>query len=163
MVFGFLKPSVREREAAEACFGVLVSSSNRDWPSTTEQLKKIGIKVNDESNGRFFFLLGRIATEMQAIPNLFPVDQAARLRTYWLEVSSPPEFGSEPLEIILEYEAAWKHSINQGAMPFYGLGEVFCNLMDVQCHPHQWQYVGMVIGLPVGVWKAMKEKYRLLK
>ena len=86
--------------------------------------------ISDDQYASFEFVLAVIATQIQALPNLLPSDQANRIREHVIHCVSSPDLKSYPRETIQEYESAWNQSLQQGEPPFYGIASVLFDKLE---------------------------------
>ena len=86
--------------------------------------------ISDDQYASYEFLLAVIASQIQALPNLLPLDQASRIREYVMQCISSPDVGSYPCDTIEEYQRAWDQSLQQGEPPFYGIASVLFDKLD---------------------------------
>jgi hypothetical protein len=81
--------------------------------------------VLDDQFAPFEFALAVMVTQMQALPNLLPPEQAARLRSQIMEcLCSDETVGTYPKEAIEEYQSAWDRSLQVAEPPHFGIASV---------------------------------------
>jgi hypothetical protein len=129
----FGKKKLSEIEVAGQFVLVVTKGVQRHWPEIVNELKSILQAedfISDDRYASFEFALAVIASQIQALPNLLPSDQARRIREYVMQCLSSPELGSYPREAIQEYQNAWNQSLQQGEPPFYGIASVLFEKLE---------------------------------
>lgn len=84
------KNEMTEQEAAARFVNYLMQAALKTWPtikSTMQEFYKDKFTVEDEETAAYNLGLALIAQDLQAIPNLFPSDQAKRLEA-WVTIVS---------------------------------------------------------------------------
>jgi hypothetical protein len=123
----FGKPKISEEVIAgqfvlHVCRGV-----EESWPKITDELRQLlhdDASVLDDQFAPFEFALAVIATQMQALSNLLPADQAGRLRSHIIRCLCSDELGTYPKEALDEYQAAWDRSLQVPEPPYFGIASV---------------------------------------
>lgn len=124
----FEKPTISELVAAALFVNTLAETAKRDWPAISRKLDKFLSPTDSHfqqiESGDFEFLLATVAVQLQALPNLLPKPQAARVRERVLAAMSTPELGAYPREAIREYQAAWDEALAKPDLPWNAVASV---------------------------------------
>jgi len=179
----FFKKKVTELDASLAFTQHVLNSAKAGWPDIYTGLREAhgsGFVVDDEAFAIFDLCLAAIAQDMEALQNLFSVDQADRLRRWVLNVMNSTEYGEYCAQEIETYRAAWREALDSSE-PRDAMNAIPALLL------HRWlgsrlreftiQVAGqrsdiispllvthvmtIVMGF-VGFWKRFKEQYRLV-
>jgi len=129
----FDKKKLPEIEAAGHFVITIAKDVQEHWSSIVAELNEIfksDDSISDDEYTGFEFTLAVISTQIQALNNLLPKDQADRIREYILQCISSPELGSYPRDTIAEYQNAWDESISQGEPPFFGVASVLYDKLE---------------------------------
>ena len=121
------KQKLSEVDAAGRFVLTITKSVQQHWPQVARELKETLPDIDaipEDTNAGFEFAVAVIATQVQALPNLLPVDQAARIREYILRCISPPELGAYPRDTIEQYQDAWDQSVQKGEPPCHGVASI---------------------------------------
>jgi hypothetical protein len=131
----FGKKKLSEMEAACQFVLMVMKGVQHHWPEIANELKgmfQAEPSILDDRYAIFEFSLAVVATQIQALPNLLPLDQANRIREYVLKCISSPELGEYPREAIQEYQNAWDQSLKKAEPPFYGIASVLFDKLGYQ-------------------------------
>jgi hypothetical protein len=129
----FGKKKLSEIEAAGQFVLIVTRGAKQRWPEIANELKDMfqaEDSISDDQYASFEFVLAVIATQIQAIPNLLPSDQARRIREYVMQCISSPDLGAYPRETIQEYQNAWDESLQQSQPPFYAIASLLFDKLD---------------------------------
>ena len=121
------KKKISELEAAGIFVVSMVRGVQDTWPSIVSELASLlgeDVQRMDTEQVKFDFVLAVIAVQMQALSNLFPADQAARIREHVLKCISSPDLGTYPIDSLKEYEHAWKASLDAREPPWGSLASI---------------------------------------
>lgn len=172
----FGKKRLSELEAAGQFVIAITKGVQEQWPSVAAELNEIFQSDNsipkDEYAG-FEFALAVLSTQIQALNNLLPKDQADRIREYILQCISSPELGTYPRDTIAEYQNAWDESLSQGEPPFFGIASVLFDKLEckdtVELGKEKFKSPLLLMGLSEKVtmfggpwWKNVIQKYKLV-
>lgn len=125
------KKKLSEVEAAGKFVLTITKNVQKQWSIICNELLHDEI-IHNNQQVDFDFTLAIIATQIQALPNLLPEDQAIRIRKYVIQCLSAPELGSYPRDTILRYEFAWDKSLIEGEPPIYGIASVLFDKLGCQ-------------------------------
>ena len=131
----FGKKKLSEIQSAGQFVLMVTKNVQHNWPEIAKDLNSILMlhaenTISDDHLAGFEFALAVIATQLQALPNLLPSDQANRIRDHVMQCISSPDLGSYPREVIQEYQNAWDQSIQEGEPPFYGIASVLFDKLE---------------------------------
>ena len=129
----FGKKKLSEMEAAGQFVLMVIKGVQQHWREIANELKGMFQAEDSISDGQysgFEFALAVVATQIQALPNLLPSDQASRIREYVIQCISSPEMGQYPRQAIQEYQNAWDQSLEQAEPPFYGIASVLFDKLE---------------------------------
>ena len=132
-LFGNKKLS--EVEAAGQFVLMVSRNAQQHWPSFAKELNTVlneGARIPDTQQAAFEFVLAVIATQIQALPNLLPSDQASRVREHVMRCISSPDLGSYPRETIQEYQNVLDQSLKQNALPFDSVASALFDKLGLQ-------------------------------
>lgn len=172
----FGRKKLSEIEAAGQFVLMVTKGVQQHWPKIAKELKgmfQTEESFSDDQNAGFEFVLAVIATQIQALPNLLPPDQASRIREYVMQCISSPELGSYPRETIQEYQSAFDQSLQQGEPPFYGIASVLFDKLEcrgtVELGGAKLKDPLVLMALSEKVvtfggpwWKALTQEYKLV-
>jgi len=180
------KPILTEQEAAAILVGSSFRNTQHGWPNVYSSLKGFREEkfvIADESKAAFDLGLGAIALDLQAVKNLFPVEQADRLENWvltWVwNFAATNGRGGYALDEIKKYGTAFRKESGSGAD--FALGAIPGRLL------HRWlgetiktfeseisgkksgfidvmlmsETASVLIGFS-GFWKAFADKYELV-
>ncbi len=170
------KKKIREDTAVATYIDFLASAIKRDWDEIHQNfkdlVKEIGLAddaiIRDERRAVDAFCGANIALAMQAVKNLFPLEQAERLKSLIIDVLDD-ENRIEVIKYNDIYERAVKDledpvSVISGIVLSCWLGEDMMKLKELGLG---LQFLVMYIDeLFVGYskyWKTIKEKYKLIE
>lgn len=117
----FGKKKLSEIEVAGQFVLMVFKGVQQQWPKIANDLKSMFQEENsltDNQYDSYEFALAVIATQIQALSNLLPSEQANRIREYIMQGISAPDLGEYPRETIQEYQNAWDQSIREGEPPY---------------------------------------------
>lgn len=123
----FGKAKLSEIEATGQFVLMVTKGVQQRWPEIADDLKGMfqpEDSISDNRQASYEFVLAVIATQIQALPNLLPADQASRIRECVMRCISSPDLGAYPREAIQEYQNAWDQALQQAEPPFYGIASV---------------------------------------
>lgn len=177
MVFSelFGKKKMSENEAAGQFVFMTIDSVQKQWPDIVNDLKNIipfEESILEDHNAVFEFVLAVIATQLQALPNLLPTDQANRIRNIILQCISSPELGTYPYVAIQAYQNAWDQSLQQLENPGTAIASVLFDKLGIRSRP----LLGVTCKSPLILmaltekvyccigpfWKNLTQKYKLI-
>ena len=165
-----------EFEAA-VMFGLMITKGvKQHWPEIASELKAMlqaEDSISDDQYACFEFALAVIATQIQALPNLVPADQASRLREYVVQCISSPELGVYPREAMQEYQNAWDQAVEQVEPPFSGIASVLYDKLEcrstVEFGEARFKSPLLLVALSEKVvtfggplWKTITQEYKLV-
>lgn len=122
------KPKLREGEVAALFVRTLLQETLAAWPTLVGQwreLLQVELRKLDSKWAEFEFGMACIAIQAQAIVNLFPKEQAARLSAAVLAVLDAPDLASAGLEAYSVYSAAWTDALQANTRPHDAIAAVF--------------------------------------
>src|SRR3989338_6226824 len=131
----FKKHKLTEREVAGQFVLVVMKGVRERWPEIAKQLKELFSEESSiftNQSAPVEFSLAVVASQIQALPNLLPSDQANRIRDYILKCVSSSELEEYPREAIQEYQNAWDRSLKKAEPPFYGIASVLYDKLGCQ-------------------------------
>jgi hypothetical protein len=180
------KPILTEQEAAAVLVGSSLRNTQHAWPTVYNSLKEVReekFAVADESSAAFDLGLAAIALDLQAVKNLFPVEQAGRIENWvltWVwNFAATNGRGGYALDEVKKYGVAFQKESRIGAE--FALGAIPGRLL------HRWlggtiknfefeiggkksgfintmlmsETTSVLIGFS-GFWKAFADKYKLV-
>jgi hypothetical protein len=173
----FGKSKISELDAASQFVLTMLSGVEQGWQAiTTEFAPLIGSKAAKLNNpwAQHEFMLAVISSQLQALPNLFPPDQARRMRAHALAMLTTPELGSEPCEMIQAYEQAWKNALHNSEAPFGAMASILYDRLRLVASveiggerfksPLLLMAMGMAVtSFKVGWWKNLQSSYRVVE
>jgi hypothetical protein len=172
----FGKSKISELDASSQFVLTILSGVQQGWPAITSEFAPlIGSQVEqlNNQNSEFEFMLAVVASHMQALPILFPPDQAHRMRDHVLAMFTTPELGSKPCEMIQVYEQAWEDALHNSEPPFGAIASILCDRLrlyasvdrEVECFKDPLLLMKMgiaVTSIEVGWLKNLQSRYRLV-
>jgi hypothetical protein len=175
-MFDLFKKKITEREAVARFVQEVFEISEANWQAIFHDFSvAFGNQfiVEDKNSFAFHLSCAGLTFDMLALKNLFPPDQAERLKEYIFEfLSDVPELGNAALSEVREYDksgrADFKNTrsiVPMGAIPSRFLlrwagknGRDF----DPQRNPVMLQTTSrMLAGGFLGKWKAINEEFAL--
>lgn len=173
---GFLyKSNLKEVEAADEFVRQLTKDVQLHWPVIAESLNMV-IKTDKsleyDKVATFEFLIALAFVQIQILPNLFPKEQAERIRWLVLRLLSSPEVGYQ-LSKFRKYQDLWDKSLKKGNPPF---AEIASILLDIFEHQNSVRLEGASFRDPMtiravselvltywgGWWKAVSKNHKLV-
>ncbi len=109
----FKEKTTEQLASAHVVTAVMETVQNL-WPRLYSELRdNCGheFEVDDEMMARFDLALAAIALDAQALKNLFPKEQAARLFRWLLRAVDSPEYGAYAKQEIHEYQQAFETGV----------------------------------------------------
>jgi hypothetical protein len=180
------KPILTEQEAAAVLVGSSFRNTQHEWPTVYNALKEFREEkfvVGDESRAAFDLGLAAIALDIQAVKNLFPVEQANRIENWvltWVwNFADTNGRGGYAVDEVKKYGVAFQKESRIGAEFALGaipgrllqrwLGETIKNFeseiggkksgfIDTMLMS---EATSVSIGFS-GLWKALADKYELV-
>jgi len=163
---------------ATADFVVHIMEKARDsWPTIYNNIKKLFSRweqdfvVADEDLAIYNLALAAIAQESQAIKNLFPKEQAKRIKE-WLLLFVGDEYA---INEVKNYDKAFQESLDTGENPIHAIS---ARLVQRWLGENIQDFVGKEDGIisPIlltavsgnliifcGSWKSLKENFNIIK
>ncbi len=144
------------------------------WPRLVSDVKGIcGERLPGDDSAILEFSLAVMAVEMEALPNLLPVDQADRIREYVVQYVS--DLSSEPWgrEVLQDYGEVWKQAVHEVENPLGAIASLLFDRLGCQATT---ELAGVKYKSPLllmffmerivlcnsGFWKRLIEKFRIL-
>ena len=172
----FGKKKLSEIESAGQFVLMVTRNSQQYWPTFAKDLNSISQAENpipDNQQAAFEFVLAVIAIQIQALPNLFPSDQASRIRECVMRCISSPELGVYPRETIQEYQNAWDQSLKHNVPPFDGIASILFDKLgcrdSVKISSVSFKSPILLMALSEKVvtfggpwWKTVSQQYKLV-
>jgi hypothetical protein len=182
-----LKKALTEQEAAALFVVSMLRGTQHAWPTvfkTLKELREEKFLVEDQSKAALDLGLAAIAQGLQAVKNLFPIDQSARIEklvlTWVFKCMDTKDRGDYAVGEVKEYGAAFQKESKIG--PEFALGAIPGRLL------HRWlgegindfegeiggkktglidvmlmaETTNVVIGFS-GTWKQFKDKFKLVE
>ncbi len=121
------KPRVSELNIAGQFVRHFFQSVQSSWPDIRKDLSGVlgeDAATLDGEIAPFEFVIAAIAVQIQALANLLPPDQAARIRDHVIRCLCSDELGTYPSDAIDEYQAAWDESLRMPEPPYHGIASV---------------------------------------
>ena len=173
---GLFGKKLSEIKAAGQFVLMITKGVQQNWPEIAKELNSMfqaEESISDDQYACFEFVLAVIATQIQALSNLFFPDQARRIREYVVQCISSPDLGSYPRETIDEYQSAWDQSLQQGEPPFYGIASVLFDKLEcrstVEVGNARFKSPLLLMALSEKVvtfggswWKTVSQEYKLV-
>lgn len=105
------KKKMGEKEAAALFIDMSLMAVDKSWKELSAFLEKLlDTKFEDELTTKFEYAMALVAVQMQALPKLFPMAQALRVRNHLMEyLQSKSEEGRYAIDLIKKYEEAWNY------------------------------------------------------
>src|SRR5437868_4155717 len=104
-----LQKELSELDAVLLVNRTILQETTQMWPKFYQQLRGDGfwgqVVTQDEGPAGLDFTVAVMALEAQAVPNLFPADQATRIRDWILATISPGGPQGAEVGAFIEYEA----------------------------------------------------------
>ncbi len=172
----FGEPKISEAVIAGQFVIHVCKGVQESWPKIVDELRQLfrdDASVLDDEFAPFEFALAVVATQMQALPNLLPPDQAARLRSHIVRCLCSDEVGTYPTEAIDEYQLAWDRSLQVPEPPYFGIASVLFDKLGCSeavsigkasfKSPITLMALGSAVVTFGGVfWKAAVSQYRIV-
>ncbi len=168
------KKQLSEVEAAGQFVLTICRDVQQQWPQIVEDLKWVSVHALPKDQfAAYEFTLAVIAVQIQALPNLFPIQQATRLREYILRCISLSELGSYSRDIMQEYQNVWDESLQRLEIPLHGIAATLFDRLGCQRY---MEFQGMTFKSPIFLmalsekltmpwpfcWKEVAEDYVLI-
>jgi|SRR6267143_5157999 len=121
------KPLVSETTIARKFVFHVLQTVVECWPHLSGEVLRDYFSdptVLDSEAAPYEFAFALAAVQIQALPNLFPADQAARIRSHVVRSLCSEDIGPYPAGAIEEYQAAWDRSLQMGEHPWFGVAAV---------------------------------------
>ena len=125
----FGKPTISEEEAAAQFVIAMLTGVRENWTKITGSFRTLMHKSEklDSPWAQLEFGIATMSTQLRALANLFPAEQAERIRGYVLNCLSSAEAGEAALEALEAYDGAWDDSIEAGEPPFGAVAVRLCH------------------------------------
>lgn len=135
----FRKSKTSELELARQFTLGILRYVQQEWGTIAPQLRPGYCGPTDRLNGTWpqvYFALAVIAAQMHALPNLFPSDQAARIRGHVLAIlGNLPELGDYRLQTIEAFDEAWEGALAASEPPWGNVAAVLFDLLQLRIYP----------------------------
>ncbi len=132
------KKSVKERDGAMSVIEAILSDVRDAWRSTEQEFRRAiqmthhgNFTFLDDERAQFDLTLAVIAFESEALPNLFPADQAQRLYELTYELVDTPELGDYATTELTSYHQAFEKCLDQGRFQVDAYKAVAARLLKV--------------------------------
>ena len=115
-----MKKKVTEEEASRQFVLAKVQHALEAWPETYASLRRTfgaEFAVQDEVMAPFDLLLASMTVDIKSLRNLFPREQADRIRKYILKYARSPEYGKYTMDEIKAYEKVYDKSLKEPSLP----------------------------------------------
>jgi len=177
------RKTMSEREAADFFIVTLIESATEVWPQVAESLLKVTDKREAEKmhtfKAEFEFAMACLAEECQALPSLFPPEQAKRIRRHvedLLSSLSCPEVECQAIDCFRAYSKAWEDGLTTAPLlfpmfpPGSGVAVEFClrtgsQVRHAKNHAPNIVFISvvgsMIAACSGSFWKDFSEEYRL--
>ncbi|MBL7960715.1 hypothetical protein JNL27_10810 [bacterium] len=171
------KNKLTEQEATADIIYDITKQSQSSWPSIHNHFKHIyhdRFVIVNEQMAIFDLTLACIAQEMQAVKNLFPKEQAARIEKWIFECINTENWGKYAIEEVKKYSESFQNSVNPlAAIP----ARLLHKWLDKNIRNFEVETNGaktgiidptliisatLVIGFK-GRWKQIKDKFELIE
>jgi len=175
------RKKITEEEAALQFVSIKLREGKDFWPTTYATLKDTfgeKFRIQDEDMGIFDLFLDKIALHVQSLKNLFPPEQADRIRRWILKNMDSAEYGDYTRNEIKEYEKVYNESIKLGENPINAIAVrllhrwLGSNIADFDFEfgdkktgtiaPLQSMLVTMIVSEGAG-WKIIKDNFKLVE
>ena len=175
------KKRITEKEVTALFIHGIFETSEKNWEAIHNDFSntfKDYFVVNDKNMFAFHLSLAAVSLEMQALVNLFPNDQAERLKSWIFELlSQEPEWGGFAANEIARYNEAFNSDLKNlggtivpmSAIPLRLLSKWLDN--DEQNFDKQLKFNGVLLQTTAkmlvfgfgGRWKKIKENYKIVE
>ena len=180
-MFGFGKKKVYEEVIVDSFVRALIDDMKDAFPWLIEQLDKLpiekGILRSFRENSPDIIAIANLSLELISLPNLFPHDQANRIREMTINLfAKHKEIKTANLLIQIEsYEKCFNENIEAGLNPITAVSEMLYKNLGIKDFQSQQtpKFSGpnpiLVEGLSIaltsfgGRWKKLKKNYKILK
>ena len=118
------KKTMMEQEAAARFVQYLMQAAREAWPTIESSMKefyKDKFIVEEEKIAAYNLGLALIAQDLQAVPNLFPPDQAKRLEEWVYDCVDIEDWGEYAKEEVKKYGEKFQHDLNNHENPIYAI------------------------------------------
>lgn len=175
----FHKKKISEKGAASFFIYKVTETIRDDWDMISKGLKdefKDKFVFKNEQIAPFNFIFAVIAQEIQALENLFPKEKAHRIRNLILSIiAKEPEYGNYAVKEILQYEKAFKNSVQAGDIPIYGVAarlllqwlsknaKIFETDKNNVVTFHVIPFISIYLVAYTGGWKRIKDNFKIIK
>ncbi|MDD5750934.1 MAG: hypothetical protein PHS73_00245 [Candidatus Peribacteraceae bacterium] len=120
MTLNLFKKKISERTAVASTIPAYFSSIEKHWPALKKKLLEQSVATGKDqlvfqvpSMAPIDLVLALIALDLQALPNIFPSDQAKRIHNLVLTfMATQTKEGTYAREEIELYEEEWKKALN---------------------------------------------------
>ena len=106
------KTTIREIDFASSFVMNLNISVKKEWPGI---IKGWELQIPNDV-ALFEFFMAVLSTQILALPNFLPANQAIRMKDHFLRAISIPEFGTLPIDAFREYQNAWDSAEQKGEL-----------------------------------------------
>ena len=168
------KKRVSEAEAAGAFVLANVKRAEEVWPKVAKGVNAtFGTSLPFDRNAVCQFALAILALEMEALPRLFPADQATRIREHVYTCVSGPYSGPGAREGLQEYHYIWMQAREEGKDAMDVLTRTLLDRLGVAVTTASWsnelseswslEYQLSMVLIRSGAvsWKDITSKYRI--
>ena len=171
------KRKITEEEAAEEFVRSIIGEAENVWPELYKKIQKLFPRkfiVKDETKAALDLSLAVIAVELQCLENLFPQEQAVRIKQWSLHLikGALKVFGSYPITEIEQYQRDFKEDpINKTSAHLFSrwVGEDIKEF-TVKIEGQKTNTIDPLYLLPVsfmlasflGYWKRVKDGIELM-
>jgi hypothetical protein len=178
------KAKLREADSAVAFVAFMRDQAQENWPLVADAFELVGCHIEvPRQKGAHELWIAATFIQMQAIDNLFPVEQARRLRKHVIDAMSSVGESTQGTEAINQlfdalraYSPAWANAGDSNRLPHELIGEVLIDRLNVDCmiavgtkklkvkNPYVVGTISaMVLNTGMGAWKLLKEKFELIR
>lgn len=171
----FGKKKITETEIAGLFVLAFTQEIKQHWTEIDKELSNIlpgKMSFSENKYASFEFALAVIVVQLQALPNIFPIDQANRIREHVIKYISSPELGSYPSDTINEYQIAWDKALKEAEIPLYNVASLLLDKLQLQStievnnitlkDPLLLMILSeKIIKFGGGWWKTISKKYKI--
>jgi hypothetical protein len=171
------KPQLSEQNAAEHFLGDMFNAVKSEWPRISEEISRIfedNTSSLETTRAPFEFCLAVIATEIQALPNLFQPKQATRIQSHIINhLTSLSDLKELIAGAMTAYQTAWDEYGRRREPPWYGIASVLYDRLGCTANisigsrnyksPTSLQILALTVTTcGGGWWKELTSRYEII-
>mgnify|MGYP001620200477 CR=1 FL=1 len=163
----FGRRKMNEADASILFVQSILKAGRDTWPGLVRNVQSLlehdTAKINQDL-AAFEFSIACLACQAEAIPNLFPGQQGARILWHTLDTIRNLPFGGVAIEAFGNYKTTWSRALEQGEIPSDAVANLLCERIGLVAavdilgirfrDPLLIELIGeAVVTTPAGWWK----------